>query len=442
MTQHRSRGLLDRVVPKILATGRVDMAGLLEAVSVPRNESYYGFRTNVKVILEQKAEHLAAEADRRARAFQALAGLVVVVATLVAGSVVRSIARPLRELTRQAREMADRQLPEAVQDVLAQPLGDDVVMPALEAFGPRPRTRDEVADVAEALTTVQASALDLAVGQAVWRRNVADSLLNLGRRNQSLLDRQLAFITELESTTTDPDTLADLFCLDHLATRMRRYAESLLVLAGTAPPRRWAGPLRVANVIRAAVGEVEDYQRVVVDEVEPATVVEEAAADLTHLLAELVENALVYSPPDQIVEVRGRTTTLGTLAHGYTLAVVDAGLGMRPDELALANRRLAGGESFTVSPSKYLGHYVAGHLAARHGIAVTLHARRAAGAAGGQGITAVIELPPALVTDHPSASARPASAVPAPAGFPQRRRPVLTRAPAASSFDDAAEEDR
>ena len=168
-------------------------------------------------------------------------------------------------------------------------------------------TRDEVADVADALNTVQDTALDLAVEQAVLRRNIADTFVNLGRRNQNLLGRQLDFITELETNETDPDTLANLFRLDHLATRMRRNAESLLVLAGIEPPRKWAAPVRLTDVIRAALGEVEDYQRVTVRGVEPATILGSAAADLAHLLAELIENALVFSPPDQTVDIRGRT---------------------------------------------------------------------------------------------------------------------------------------
>ncbi len=248
-------------------------------------------------------------------------------------------------------------------------------------------TRDEVADVADALNIVQDTALDLAVEQAVLRRNIADSFVNLGRRNQNLLGRQLDFITELETNETDPDTLANLFRLDHLATRMRRNAESLLVLAGIEPPRKWAAPVRLTDVIRAALGEVEDYQRVTVRGVEPTTILGSAAADLAHLLAELIENALVFSPPDQTVDIRGRNRP-----DGYTLAIIDSGLGMPPADVTSANRRLAGAESFTIAPSKYLGHYVAGNLAARHNITVHLDN------SPGNGITATIDLPPTLLT--------------------------------------------
>ncbi len=191
---------------------------------------------------------------------------------------------------------------------------------------------------------------------------------------------------------------------------MRRNAESLLVLAGVEPPRKWAAPVRLTDVIRAALGEVEDYQRVTARGVEPATIVGAAAADLAHLLAELIENALVFSPPDQTVDIRGRFRPLRAAVgpegvsgdaskadevSGYTLAVIDSGLGMPPPDIEAANRRLAGAESFTIAPSKYLGHYVAGNLAARHGIGVRLDA------SPGNGITATVNIPPALLTTEP-----------------------------------------
>src|SRR5690606_33981875 len=142
----------------------------------------------------------------------------------------------------------------------------------------------------------QDSALDLAVEQAALRRNTADSFVHLGRRNQTLVGRQLDFITELEQSETDPLVLGNLFRLDHLATRMRRNAESLLVLAGITPPRVWRVPMQVIDVVRAALGEGENYERVDIVDVERAAVVGAAAADLAHLLAELVEDALTFSP--------------------------------------------------------------------------------------------------------------------------------------------------
>jgi len=331
--------------------GRVDITAVLGVASVPVEDSYMGRRDMVSRQLVDEADTLVSAADRRVALLRALALIAVVAAAVATWVVSRSITGPLRALTRQATDMANHRLPEAFE-------------------------------------------------QAVLRRNIADSFVNLGRRNQNLLSRQLNFITELEANETDPDILSNLFRLDHLATRMRRNAESLLLLAGIDPPRTWSGPVRVNDVIRAALGEVEDYQRVVDRGVEPALVLGMAAADLAHLLAELIDNALIYSPPDQAVEVRGgrRSDVEG---GGYMLAVIDAGLGMRPEELERANRRLRGAESFTIAPSKYLGHYVAGHLAARHGIGVTLYASQ------GGGITAVVHLPTPLMVE-----AEPAISVP------------------------------
>jgi hypothetical protein len=385
------------VVDEALATSVVDIGGVLaySAGDDPETFGYTVFGEGVSATLSAQADELEAAAEARQLWFIALAAVALVVATVVTWLVSRSITKPLRSLTRQAKDMAERRLPDAVLDILETPLGDDVSVPTVEPVAVN--TRDEVGDVSAALNTVQDTALDLAVEQAVLRRNIADSFVNLGRRNQNLLGRQLDFITELETNETDPDTLANLFRLDHLATRMRRNAESLLVLAGIEPPRKWAAPVRLTDVIRAALGEVEDYQRVTVRGVEPATIIGSAAADLAHLLAELVENALVFSPPDQTVDIRGRNRPARAAAgaehtSGYTLAVIDSGLGMPPTDVTAANRRLAGAESFTIAPSKYLGHYVAGNLAARHDIAVRLDN------SPGNGITATIDIPPTLLT--------------------------------------------
>jgi signal transduction histidine kinase len=380
--------LTDDVVAAVdtaITEGTVDINTLLEALNIPQEESYGAYQQAVADQIDERGDSLRDTARNRQVWFLALALIVLGTAIALTWLVTRSITKPLRSLTRQAKEMAERRLPDAVIDILETPLGDDVQVPTVDPVVVH--TRDEVADVSTALNTVQDTALDLAVEQAVLRRNIADSFVNLGRRNQNLLGRQLDFITELETNETDPDTLANLFRLDHLATRMRRNAESLLVLAGIEPPRKWAAPVRLTDVIRAALGEVEDYQRVTVRGVEPATIIGSAAADLAHLLAELIENALVFSPPDQTVDIRGRTRP-----DGYTLAVIDSGLGMPQADIAAANRRLAGAESFTIAPSKYLGHYVAGNLAARHNIHVTLDT-------GAHGITATIDLPPTLLTD-------------------------------------------
>jgi signal transduction histidine kinase len=389
---------VNAMIDTALTTHTVNLDQVIAATNVPYEKGYQVYQDKVGAAISVRADQLNAAAKARELWFVVLAALVLGSAALLTYVVSRSITKPLRSLTLQAKDMAEHRLPDAVLDILQTPLGDDVVVPRVEPVAVN--TRDEVADVADALNIVQDTALDLAVEQAVLRRNIADSFVNLGRRNQNLLGRQLDFITELETNETDPDTLANLFRLDHLATRMRRNAESLLVLAGIEPPRKWAAPVRLTDVIRAALGEVEDYQRVTVRGVEPATILGSAAADLAHLLAELIENALVFSPPDQTVDIRGRTrpTPAADTApptSGYTLAIIDSGLGMPATDVTAANRRLAGAESFTIAPSKYLGHYVAGNLAARHHITVHLDN------SPGNGITATIDIPPTLLTsDH------------------------------------------
>jgi signal transduction histidine kinase len=411
-------GQLSEQVDQAITTGTANVPEILNLISLPPDEGYGGMRDQLAEDVIARADDLSHAAELRQRWYIVLAATTLVAALVITWLVSRSITRPLRSLTRQATAMADHRLPEAVLDILDTPLGEDVEVPEVDPVAVQ--TRDEVSDVADALNTVQDTALDLAVEQAVLRRNIADSFVNLGRRNQNLLGRQLDFITELETNETSPETLSNLFRLDHLATRMRRNAESLLVLAGVEPPRKWAAPVRLTDVIRAALGEVEDYQRVTVRGVEPATIVGAAAADLAHLLAELIENALVFSPPDQIVDIRGRFRPGvrpngqhalpptqgrdGVPAHArqgdgererqgmYTLAIIDSGLGMTAADTEAANRRLAGAESFTIAPSKYLGHYVAGNLAARHGITVRLDH------SPGNGITATVHIPPTLLT--------------------------------------------
>jgi signal transduction histidine kinase len=378
---------LNQNVERAIGTRTIDnLEAFMDGATPTPGEGFYAVRDETIEALNDRADSLNARATTRQRLFTLLALGALVLAGTMTWLVARSITRPLRSLTRQAKDMAEHRLPTAVREILETPLGQDVAVPHVPPVAVK--SRDEVTDVTAALNTVQESALDLAVEQAVLRRNIADSIVNLGRRNQNLLGRQLDFITELERNEADPDTLASLFRLDHLATRMRRNAESLLVLAGVEPPRTWAANVRMTDVIRAALGEVEDYQRVRVEAVEPAMVVGSATADLAHLLAELLENALTFSPPDAYVTVRGGWHS-GTR---FRLAVIDRGLGMAPAALDLANRRLAGAESFTVAPSRYLGHYVAGNLAARHGIGIRLEPGQA------QGTVATVDLPPELVT--------------------------------------------
>jgi signal transduction histidine kinase len=215
--------------------------------------------------------------------------------------------------------------------------------------------------------------------------------VNLGRRNQQLLDRQLASITRLESGETDPDRLAGLFEVDHLATRMRRNAESLFVLAGIETPRSWGRPIPVVDVVRAALGEVASYERVALRHVEPAAVDGTVAPDLAHIVAELVENALRLSPEDRDVTIGGVRSP-----GGYELTIVDTGVGMSVTDLGEANRRLAGAAGSEPTPTTHLGHHIAGRLAARHGLAVQLDGSLRSG------VRATITIPPSLITHTPA----------------------------------------
>ncbi|HEY8544185.1 MAG TPA: ATP-binding protein, partial [Acidimicrobiales bacterium] len=401
-----------QLVETALETGAPAVGDLFRNAGDEDAFGYDKLRAAAEDRIEQAVDDINADARRTQTTFTVGGLLVLAVLAVVTTLVARSITRPLRSLTRQATAMADERLPQAVQRILEAPTNKPIETPRLEPIDVR--TRDEVADVAQALTTVQDAALGLAVEQAALRRNIADSFVHLGRRNQTLLGRQLDFITELEQTETDPNVLANLFRLDHLATRMRRNAESLLVLAGLKPPRVWREPVMVGDVVRAALSEIENYQRVEIVNVEAAAVVGSAAADLAHLLAELLENAIAFSPPDQRVHVSGRHPAVGPYAGvggrpanpagpgGYVITVVDSGIGMTDEEVARANRRLAGEESFAVAPSQYLGHYVAGMIARRHGITVRLDSP------GPRGTTATVTLPTSMLSAPADSAALPA----------------------------------
>ena len=395
------------------------------------------FRARVVEIVDANAAERMSAADERLRT-NAIAGSIGLVITFVITFLVsRSIIRPLKALTGHIIDTATQRLPATVENILATPLGEDVDWPHL---APIPVTSgDEVGDVAGAFNTMQQSALDLAVEEAMLRRHITDSLVTLGQRNQSLLARQLTFITDLERNEQDPDTLADLFYLDHLAVRMRRNAELLLVLAGVDPPRKWVGPTPVGEIIRAALGEAAEYKRVRVQSIEPATVVGSATVELSHLLAELVENALVFSPPGDIVEINGRYDPSGEY---YNLTVRDSGVGMTHEHLDQANHRLANGGAANLAPSKSMGHYIAGKLAARHGIIARLQPNSGEGVTASVGIPArllaneafdqsVTQLPPlpALPSQPPMASSPEEPVMPLPPALPLEPLPALAPLP-------------
>jgi PAS domain S-box-containing protein len=238
--------------------------------------------------------------------------------------------------------------------------------------------------------------------QAALRQSIGDLLHNLARRSQGLVDRQLELIDELERNEVDPDRLDELFRMDHLATRMRRNVENLIVLSGVDQRRRWSESVPLRDVVEAAVAEVEDYSRVQIAGIHDLTLAGQAASDVAHLLAELVENATSFSSPSTRVEVSG-----GPTGNGYVLEIEDHGIGMSDAELAEANRRLAEPLAADVAVSRMMGFHVVGRLAARHGIRVQLRH------CWFGGVTALVLLPAVLLG---SAGEHPAMAPPVPAG--------------------------
>lgn len=354
-------------------------------------DDLHGVQRAVGDDVRARAAEAGSAATRQLGGFLALGVLILGVAVALAVFSARSITRPLGALADEADAVAGSRLPEAVRRIQE---ADADAPPAPEFARPRtPVGAREISRLAAALRNVEDTAVGLAAQQAVLRRTSTESLASLGRRNQSLLNRQLGLITTLESQELDPDALAELFELDHLATRMRRNAESLLVLAGEeSPARSWKGTVAVADVVRSAVSEVEQYRRVAAVDIQSCGVRGHCVAELSHLLAELVENALMFSPPEQPVEVYGWRD--GT---EYCLAVVDRGIGMTPQRMAESNATLSGkGDSLHTAPTRFLGHHVVGALAARLGAHVELRPTQ------GTGVTAYVALPAVLIQEPTS----------------------------------------
>lgn len=338
-----------------------------------------------------------------------LLGLAAVAASLVISvRIGRGLVVELVSLRNSALEIARRKLPEAMRKLRA---GEEIDVRA-EA-PPGPRAEDEAGQVAEALSTVHRAALRAAVERAELASGISGVFVNLARRSQVLVHRQLSLLDSMERRSDDPNELSDLFRLDHLTTRMRRHAESLIILSGAAPGRAWRMPVSLTNVVRAAVSEVEDYARVEVRQLPETAVVGAAVADLTHLLAELVENAAQFSPPHTRVRITGEP-----VGNGYAVEIEDRGLGMGKETLAEANRRIEQSEALDLFDSDRLGLFVVSRLAARHDVKVHLRTSPYGGT------TAVVLLPTALL--HGGAeerSPRKAAEAPRPADHAYARVP-------------------
>jgi HAMP domain-containing protein len=343
--------------------------------------------------LREVERSLADDVAARARSSQHDAGrqalLYTIVLTVVLWLTVglslllaRSMVRPLRRLTETANEVAEERLPGLVGRLQqSNDVRDLDVQPE-----PVPVTSgDEIGQVSAAFNSVHRVAIQVATEQAALRRSIGDMFLNLARRSQSLIDRQLELIDDLERNEADPDALENLFRLDHLATRMRRNSEDLIVLSGAEPARRWSQPVPLVDVVRAALAEVEDYNRVELLPIDEVGVTGQAVSDVVHLLAELVENATSFSPPGTKVQVAGQQ-----VSNGYVIEIEDRGLGMSDEELVEANERLANPPTVDFALARMLGLYVVGRLAQRYGIKVQLRHSWYGG------VTALVLLPAAL----------------------------------------------
>ncbi len=329
--------------------------------------------------MQQKALTLRSSAEQDALINGAIILLVLGISLVGAFVVARSMIRSLRRLQDTAKDVAQKRLPELVRHLSESDPQD--VDTSIESIGIN--TRDEIGQVARAFDDVHREAVRLAAEQALLRGNVNAMFTNLSRRSQGLIQRQLSLISELESREADPDQLSNLFKLDHLATRMRRNGENLLVLAGEEPGRRWTRPVPLVDVLRAAASEVEQYERIELTSVPPTDVAGRVVNDLVHLLAELLENATSFSSPQTKVRVTGHALPDGRVL----IEIHDTGIGLSPEDLSDINERLANPPTVDVSVSRRMGLFVVGRLSQRHGIRIQLRPSDSGGT------TALVMLP-------------------------------------------------
>jgi len=313
--------------------------------------------------------------------------LLLIAVIAIISLIARSLIRPLRRLRREALDIAGQRLPETVRQLREN--GEGAIGP-VEPIGVD--TLDEIGEVARAFDEVHREAVRLAGEESKLRANVNAMFVNLSRRSQTLVERQITLIDGLEQGEQDEQRLANLFKLDHLATRMRRNSENLLVLAGQDPPRRWSQPVKLVDVARASLSEVEGYERVVLQVPDGVSIAGQAVNDVIHLLAELVENALSFSPRETRVTLSGSRIDGG----GVMMSITDSGIGMTAEELAQANERLTDTPGMDVAVSRRMGLYVVSRLAHRHGIRVQLRPH----ASGG--LTAMVLIPESLLAQSPT----------------------------------------
>jgi signal transduction histidine kinase len=376
-------------------------AWLRTVVAVRRLGDVLGLGTTAAVVAVVAA---AAVLGALVWAGQLVAAVLVLLILVAAAVVVARVLRPVGALARDADRAAHETLP--------------AVAAALEAGEPAESTPDvpggtrgpaEVVALADAVASLRSTAASLVTQEHDRHRRTCELTTHLARRNHGLVDRLVTQIGELETAERSPAVQAQLARLKHTATRTRRHAESMLVLTGALPDRSRPRPSATAEVLRGALAGIEDHARVTVDDVEPAAVSGSVVADLTHLVAELVENATHFSPPETRVRITGAPDR-----DGYRLRVVDLGVGMTSAQLDAANGRIRTASGAPAhGRTKLIGLDVVGRLAARHGIAVTLER------GAGDGVTATVTVPERLLvplSDLP-APRRPVSALVAAAAF-------------------------
>lgn len=370
-------------------------------------------------VVRQLQEELAnsAETLQNDTSNKAGAAAVILLATLILAGTLgfvigRYLLRSLSELRHSALDVAHHHLPEVVAAIRADRKPDTEIEPVPV------HTTEEFGQLARAFDAVHEQAVRSAVEQSSLRSGMKNIFVNLSRRSQGLVERQLKLMEELERHEENPEQLANLFKLDHLATRMRRNNENLMVLSGTDVARRFHQPVPLADVLRAAASEIEHYQRVVVKSTPSVEIVGYAASDLVRLVAELLDNATAFSAPTTQVVIGSRIDQQGSVL----LEVADQGIGMGPAELTEANERLSSGTEDDVPVSRQMGLFVVGRLAARHGITVRL---RGAGE-GREGLRAFVLVPSELVRLHaePEAPAQPRHAA-----LPQPKQALTAKQP-------------
>jgi hypothetical protein len=330
-----------------------------------------------------RAEHLALIVILQLGLAGGLGLIAIIVSVLVAIRIGRRLMREFRRLSSAVNHFSDTRLPE-IADLArrGESIDPDHGVPVFR-FGVT-----EAEELNQAFTTSRRAVVDATVNEAKAHRGVSEVFVNLARRNQVLLQRQLKLLDGMERRSDDPAELADLFRLDHLSTRMRRHAEGLVILSGKAAGRTWRNPVPLVDVLRGAAAEVEDYPRVRVLPTERAALTGAAVADTIHMLAELIENATQFSPPTTPVQVTGHL-----VPNGFVIEVEDRGLGLSSETLEELNALLKDPPQFDLTESAQLGLHVVGRLAKRHEISVTLRTSPYGGT------MAIVLIPPPLIED-------------------------------------------